>query len=58
MLSWIISASSLKQKYAGRHVTPPTHYPDSGPTSLWFLLNAVCFAGATHTNSSPWFDPT
>jgi len=38
MLFWV-SASSVKQQYAGRHVASlPTHYPDSEPTNLVLSL--------------------
>ena len=41
--------SSLKQSSAGRHVAQlKTHYPDSEPTSLFFLLNAACLAEKQH----------
>jgi len=39
-LSWIFSASSLKQQSADRHVVPTRTHPDSKPTSQSWMLCA------------------
>ena len=59
MLTWILSACSLKQQSVGRHVTPLGHILT--PNQPVFDLTPLCcvFSGeATNTYFSLWFDPT